>query len=147
MGPLQSAGRPGAADLPITTWAGTDAPTNWGGTTANVTLAENYTALDNLQWTVGSTRSPLAGRCLDAVHTISATGGTTPLTLANAVTETAGLTGTSTTAFTVTANTGLSYASFLIGQIDKGSLTDYSYHPGTERASAPSRPISRTTGR
>jgi hypothetical protein len=117
--------------FPITTWAGTDAPTNWGGTTANVTLAENYTALDNLQWTVGKHSLTFGGQVAWMLYnTISATGGTTPLTLANAVSETAGFTGTSATAFTLTANTGLSYASFLIGQIDKGSLTDYSYHPG-----------------
>src|SRR5207248_8820561 len=47
------------------------------------------------------------------------TGGSSFLTLANAVTETAGLNGT----FVAIPNTGLSYASFLIGQIDRGSLT------------------------
>ena len=105
-------------------------PDKLGGTTANVTLAENYTVLDNLQWTVGKHSFTFGGQVAWLLYnTISATGGTTPLTLANAVAETSGLTGTSKTAFSLTANTGLSYASFLIGQIDKGSLTDYSLHP------------------
>ena len=116
--------------FPIVTWAGTAAPTNWGGTTANVTLAENYTALDNLQWTFGKHSLTFGGQVAWMLYnTFSATGGTTPLTLTTAVAETSGLTGTSATAFTLTANTGLSYASFLIGQMDRGSLTDYSYHP------------------
>jgi hypothetical protein len=121
--------------FPIVTWAGTNAPTNWGGTTANVTLAENYTALDNLQWTVGKHSFTFGGQVAWLLYnTISATGGTTPITLANAVTETAGLTGTSTTAFTVTANTGLSYASFLIGPNRQGQLHGLFSASGVRRA-------------
>jgi hypothetical protein len=117
--------------FPIVTYAGTDAPTNWGGTTSNVTLAQNYTVLDNLQWTVGKHSFTFGGQVAWLLYnTYSATGGSTPITLANAVTETSGLTGTSPTAFSLTANTGLSYASFLLGEVDKGSLTDYSFHPG-----------------
>ncbi|MGO9317083.1 MAG: carboxypeptidase regulatory-like domain-containing protein [Terracidiphilus sp.] len=117
--------------FPITTFAGTNAQTNWGGTTANVTLAENYTALDNLQWTVGKHSFTFGGQMAWLLYnTYSATGGTTPLTLATAVTETAGIASTSTSSYTVASGTGMSYASFLLGQIDKGSLTDYSAHPG-----------------
>ena len=113
--------------FPIVTFAGTDPPTNWGGTTANVTLAENYTALDNLQWTVGKHSFTFGGQVAWMLYnTISATGGTTPITLAAASTETAGI---SKGSYTVASNTGIAYASFLIGQIDKGSLTDYSLHP------------------
>jgi len=118
--------------FPIVAWgtAG-NPPTGWGGTTANVTLAENYTALDNLQWTVGKHNFTFGGQTAWMLYnTISATGGTTPLTLTNAVTETAGIASTSTTSYTVAASTGMAYASFLIGQVDKGSLTDYSLHPG-----------------
>jgi hypothetical protein len=57
-------------------------------------------------------------------NTVSATGGSTPLTLSNQVTETEGL----NNAFTAIANTGASYASFLIGQIDKPSFTTF-LHP------------------
>ncbi|MGD0901634.1 MAG: TonB-dependent receptor, partial [Terracidiphilus sp.] len=113
--------------FPIVTFAGTDAPTNWGGTTANITLAENYTVLDNLQWTVGKHSFTFGGQTAWLLYnTVSATGGTTPITLAAAVTETAGI---SKGSYTVAANTGVAYASFLIGQVDKGSLTDYSLHP------------------
>jgi hypothetical protein len=118
--------------FPIVAWgtAG-NPPTGWGGTTANVTLAENYTGLDNLQWTIGKHSFTFGGEVAWMLYnTISATGGTTPLTLTNAVTETAGIASTSTTSYTVAASTGSPYASFLIGQIDKGSLTDYSIHPG-----------------
>jgi hypothetical protein len=117
--------------FPITTFAGTNAQTNWGGTTANVTIAENYTALDNLQWTVGKHSFTFGTEVAWMLYnTYSATGGTTPLTLAAAVTETAGIASTSTSSYTVASGSGMSYASFLLGQIDKGSLTDYSAHPG-----------------
>jgi hypothetical protein len=118
---------------PIVVFATPNAPTGWGGTVANVTLAENYTALDNLQWTVGKHSFTFGGQVAWMLYnTISATGGTTPMQFNTAVAETAGLTGTSTTAFTVTANTGLSYASFLLGQMDGdgGKYVDYSLHPG-----------------
>ena len=107
-------------------------PTQWGGTTANVTIAENYTGMDNLQWTVGKHNFTFGGQVAFLLYnTYSATGGgSTPLTLTNAVTETAGINSTSTTSYTVTASTGSPYASFLIGQVDKGSFTDYSLHPG-----------------
>jgi len=109
--------------FPIVTFAGTDAPTNWGGTAANVTTAENYTALDNLQWTVGKHSFTFGGQMAWLLYnTISDTGGTSPITLAAAVTETAGISGGS---YTAASGTGLSYASFLLGQVDKGSFTDY----------------------
>jgi hypothetical protein len=118
--------------FPIVVFAGTDAPTGWGGTVANVTLAENYTVLDNLQWTVGKHAFTFGGQVAWLLYnTISATGGTTPMEFSTAVAETSGLTGTSTTAFSLTANTGLSYASFLLGQMDGdgGKYVDYSLHP------------------
>jgi len=113
--------------FPIVTFATPNPPTNWGGTTANVTLAENYTALDNLEWTVGKHTITVGAQVAWLLYnTISATGGTTPLTIANAVTETAGI---SKGSYTVASGTGNSYASFLLGQFNTGSLTDYSLHP------------------
>jgi len=83
--------------------------------------------LDNVQWTVGKHSFTFGGQVAWLLYnTISATGGTTPITLANAVTETAGI---SAGSYTAASGTGNSYASFLIGQIDKGSFTDYSLHP------------------
>src|SRR6185312_11027329 len=60
-------------------------------------------------------------------QTTPASGGVTPLTLANAVTETSALnkSSNSSPSYAATANTGLAYASFLVGQIDKASLTQY----------------------
>jgi hypothetical protein len=117
--------------FPIVTFAGTNSQTNWGGTTANSTIAQNYTTMDNLQWTVGKHSLTFGGQVAWMLYnTYAATGGSTPLTLANAVAETSGISGTSATAFTVNTGQGMSYASFLIGEVDKGSFTDYSFHPG-----------------
>jgi hypothetical protein len=114
--------------FPIVTFAGSNPPTNWGGTTANVTLAENYTVLDNLQWTVGKHSFTYGGQVAWMLYnTISATGGTTPLTMAESNTETGSVTGGS---YTVPAASGLAYASFLLGETHTGSFTDYSLHPG-----------------
>jgi hypothetical protein len=106
--------------FPAVTFAGTNAVTNWGGEPASVTIAENYTLLDNVQYNVGKHSFTFGGQIAWLLYQVTPnTGGSSPLTLATAVTETAGLNGT----FAAVANTGLSYASFLIGQIDKGSLT------------------------
>lgn len=113
---------PAQQSFPIVTFSGTNAPTNWGGTTPNVTLAENYTLLDNLQWVKGNHTLTVGGQSAWLLYnTISATGNSTPLTLANTVTETEGL----NNAFSTITNTGAAYASFLIGQIDKPSFTQY----------------------
>ncbi len=118
--------------FPIVTFTGTDAPTQWNGTTANSTIAENYTFLDNVQWNFGKHSLTLGGQIAWLLYnTASATGGSTPLTLATTNTETANFanTNTSTSGYTMDSTTGLAYASFLLGQIDKGSFTDYSVHP------------------
>jgi hypothetical protein len=121
-------------NFPIVTFpTGGNNPTNWGGTTENSTIAQNYTFLDELQWTFGKHSLTFGGQIAWMLYnTYSATGGTTPLTLGNATTETANIltTTTSNTDYTTDSSTGFSYASFLLGQVDKGSLTDYSYHPG-----------------
>jgi len=114
--------------FPIVTFSGTNAPTNWGGTTANRTIAENYTLLDNVQWVVGKHSFTFGGQLAWLLYqTTPASEGATPLTLANAVTETSALNASSNAkpSYAATSNTGLAYASFLIGQIDKGSLTQY----------------------
>ena len=128
---LGISGQPtGAAQqaFPITTFTGVDAPTQWAGTTPGVTLAENYTLVDNLQWVKGKHTLTFGGQIAWLLYNVvNATGGSTPLTLATAATETEGITPSSTAApkFAGIANTGLPYASFLIGQIDKLSFTDY----------------------
>lgn len=114
--------------FPIVSFAGTDAPTQWGGTGPSVTLAENYTLLDNLQWVKGNHTLTFGGQTAWLLYNVvNATGGSTPLTLSNAVTETSGIATSSNSApkYTAASGTGLAYASFLIGQIDKGSFTNY----------------------
>jgi hypothetical protein len=106
----------------------TSAPTQWGGTTENRTVAENYTVLDNVQWNVGKHSFTFGGQVAWLLYNVynayNKNGYSTPITLTNATTETAQLSGT-----TAVSGTGLSLASFLIGEVDKGSYTDYSYHP------------------
>jgi hypothetical protein len=107
--------------FPFVTYAGTDAPTNWAGEGPSVTLAENYTLLDNLQWVKGKHTLTFGAQIAWLLYNVvNATGGSTPATLADAVTETAAI-----NKGAPVSNTGLSYASFLIGQTDKLSFTDY----------------------
>jgi hypothetical protein len=110
-----------AGSFPIVTFAGTDAPTNWAGDNANSGVSNSYTLIDNLQWVKGK-HTLTAGIDLAWIqyNYFSETGGSSPVTLATAVTETAGFTSASSSP---TPGTGDSYASFLIGQIDKASLT------------------------
>ncbi len=124
-------GMPGAqteSSFPIVTFTGTDAPTNWGGTTANLTDANNYTALDNLQWTVGKHAFTFGGQVAWLQYNVNnAVGGASPITLAATVTETEGIQPSSNTSpkYTAISSTGLAYASLLVGEVDKGSFTQY----------------------
>ena len=115
--------------FPIVTFAGTNAPTQWSGSTANRVIAQNYTLVDNLQWIRGNHALTIGGQIAWMLYDqIPATGGSTPLTLAETQTETAAINASSNTtpAYAATSNTGLAYASFLIGQNDKPSFTSYS---------------------
>lgn len=110
--------------FPIVTFTnGSVLPTNWGGTNENRTTAANYTLLDTVQWTRGRHTFSMGGQMAWLLYNVvNATGGSTPITLATDPKETASLTGGT---FTAGSGTGLAYASFLIGQIDKGSFTSY----------------------
>jgi hypothetical protein len=113
-----------AAAFPIVTFAGTNAPTGWAGQAANITIAENYTLLDNVQWTHGRHSFTFGGQIAWMQYQVTPdTGGSSPLTMATAVSETAGFNPSTNGSIAATANTGYSYASFLVGEIDKGSLT------------------------
>ena len=114
--------------FPFVTFAGTDAPTNWAGEPASVTIAENYTVLDNVQWTVGKHSFTFGGQVAWMLYNvINDTTGTSPITLATAVTETSRNHSIEQrcSEYAATSGTGLSYASFLVGEIDKGSFTQY----------------------
>ncbi len=108
-----------AGSFPIVTFAGTNAPTGWAGYGANSGVSNSYTLIDNLQWVKGK-HTLTAGIDLAWIqyNFFPNTGGSSPVTLATATTETAGFSGG-----TPVSSTGDSYASFLIGQIDKASLT------------------------
>lgn len=114
--------------FPFVTFAGTNAPTNWNGATESTTVAANYTLLDNLQWNVGKHSFTFGGQTAWMLYNVvNATGGSTPITLAANVTETAGINSSSNSSpkYVATPSTGLAYAGFLIGEIDKGSFTQY----------------------
>ena len=129
--------------FPIVPFVGSNSPTAWGGTIANSTIAENYTAMDNLQWTVGKHNFTFGGQVAWLLYnTYSAVGGTTPFVLASGVNETSNFASTGVTNYKLATGTGMAYASFLLGQIDSTSgknnassastytYTDYSAHPG-----------------
>ena len=107
--------------FPITTFAGTDAPTNWAGTTAGFGISNSFTLVDNVQWERGKHTITVGAELGWIQYNFNtALSGTTPVTLANAVTETSGFAAAGTS---LTSGTGVAYASFLLGQIDKASLT------------------------
>ena len=141
--------------FPAVVFAGTDAPTNWAGEPASVTVAENYTALDNLQWTVGRHSFTFGGQVAWMLYNvINDTSGTSPVTLTTAVTESSGINPTCVAAcapgtapkYVATSGTGLSYASFLVGEIDKVGLTEY-HSRSSALASVLSRLTLRTHGK
>jgi len=105
-----------------------DSPTWWANEPASVTVAENYTLVDNLQWVKGNHTLTVGGQIAWLLYNvINDTTGSSPLTLSNSVNETAALNASSNASpkYAATANTGQAYASFLIGQIDSVSYTQY----------------------
>ncbi len=125
---------PASSAFPITNFSAScatptqNAPTCWAGTTPNVTLAENYTLLDTVQWVKGRHTISAGGQIAWLLYNVvNATGGSTPLTLTPSVTETAAITPSTNASpkYAATPSTGLAYASFLIGQIDKATFTQY----------------------
>lgn len=119
-----------AGAFPIVTFAAPNAATQWAGTGPGVTLAANYTLLDNLQWVKGRHSLTFGGQIAWLLYNVvNATGGSTPVTIATAVAETAQLsqpkTGTATPTYSALSGTGFSYASFLLGDYDKLSFTQY----------------------
>lgn len=112
--------------FPITSFSGDAPPTQWAGTTASSTIAQNFTLVDNLQWEFGKHSLTIGGQIawLEYLNQ-PAFSGNGPLTLSNSATETAQLNGTKPGQYSTASHTGLAYASFLVGEIDKASLTQY----------------------
>ena len=111
-----------AGAFPSVTFAGVDAPTNFAGYTAVWGIANSYELLDNVQWTLGKHSVTVGGMIswLEYANT-PATGGSSPVTFTNAVTETAGIQSNGS----LISSTGVAYASFLLGQPDNVSFTQY----------------------
>jgi hypothetical protein len=111
-----------AGAFPSVTFSGADAPTGFAGYTAVWGIANSFELLDNLQWTLGKHSLTVGGMIswLQYADT-PATGGSSPVTLSNSVTETAGIQSNGS----LISSTGLAYASFLLGQPDNVSFTQY----------------------
>ncbi|MDW5267428.1 MULTISPECIES: TonB-dependent receptor [Acidobacteriaceae] len=109
-----------AGSFPNVKFSGVDAPTAFAGYNAVIGIANSYELLDNVQWTLGKHSLTLGGMIswLGYNYT-SASGGSTPVTISNAVTETAGILSNGS----LIGSTGAGYASFLLGQPDNVSFT------------------------
>lgn len=109
-----------AGSFPEVTFAGIDPVEQWAGYNGSINIGNSYILVDNVQWVHGNHNVTIGGELgWMQYNQVNDTGGTSPLTLATAVTETAGF----SNATTLAPATGDSYASFLLGQIDKASLT------------------------
>ncbi len=108
----------------------------WGPQSGYVGNTDAFTLLDNLQWVHGRHTFTFGGQYeWMAYNYLAADTGSTVATLNYGLNETAQVSGASAAA---TANTGLPYASYLIGAVDSGSYTQYApiaeetgsrYHP------------------
>jgi hypothetical protein len=106
--------------FPFVTWSGTDTPTNWAGEPSSLTVANSYYLIDNVQWVFGKHSLTIGGQLAELQYNDTPdTTGVSPITLAYTATETSGF----QNAATLQSGTGLAYASFLVGQVDKPSLT------------------------
>ena len=111
-----------AGAFPSVTFSGANAPTGFAGYTAVWGIANSFELLDNLQWTLGKHSLTIGGMIswLQYANT-PATGGSSPVNISNAVTETAGIQSNGS----LISSTGIAYASFLLGQPDNVSFTQY----------------------
>jgi hypothetical protein len=124
-----------STSFPEVTFAGTDAPTQWGGDTGSKKISNAFYVIDNYQWDFGKHLLTFGAQIawLQYQYTLD-TGGSSQLLLATNTSETAGY----SAGTTINPGTGLSYASFLVGQIDAGSLTQNA----VQETGARFRPIS-----
>ncbi|HEY6375909.1 MAG TPA: TonB-dependent receptor, partial [Edaphobacter sp.] len=99
---------------------GANAPSAWVGNTPTTTnVSETYTLLNNVQWLKGKHSMNFGGQYQWLENNAStADGPSTPTPMNWSTNETASITGT-----TYTANTGYSYASFILGAVGSSSAT------------------------
>jgi len=95
-------------------------PNEWAGQTGYLTVSRDFSFVDNLLYSKGrhSFTFGVLGQWLEATLDDPLTGST-PLSLNYAAAETGALAGNGQT-----ANTGFSYASFLLGAVDSASFSD-----------------------
>lgn len=107
--------------FPQVTFSGVDAPTTLAGEPASRSIANSYAFIDNLEWTHGRHIITVGGEIAWLQYQVTGdTTGTSPVTIANAITETSAFNaGTSTT----NKSTGSPYASFLTGAPDSVTAT------------------------
>ena len=110
-----------AADsFPKVSFSGIDAPWTFAGYAANIGAANSFEVLDNVQWELGKHSLTVGGMISWLQYTFNPdTGGTSPVSISNAVTETAGIGPTGA----LISSTGVAYASFLLGAPDNVTLT------------------------
>ena len=109
-----------AGAFPSVKFSGVDAPTNFAGYNAVIGIANSYELLDNLQWTLGKHSLTIGGMISWLGYNYdSASGGSTPITISNTVTETSGIQSNGS----LIGSTGAGYASYLLGQADSVSFT------------------------
>jgi hypothetical protein len=107
--------------FPQVTFSGVDAPTTLAGEPASVNIANSYALIDNVQWTKGKHLITIGGQIAWMQYQNTPdTGGTSPLTIANAIAETSNFTANAATTITTT---GMAYASFLTGAPDSVTAT------------------------
>ena len=80
-----------STSFPEVTFAGTDAPFQWGGDVGGLKISNAYYAIDNYQWDFGKHLLTFGAQVawLQYQYTLD-TGGSSPLILAAATSETAG---------------------------------------------------------
>jgi Carboxypeptidase regulatory-like domain/TonB dependent receptor len=124
-----------STSFPEVTFAGTDAPFQWGGDVGSKKISNAYYLIDNYQWDFGKHLLTFGAQVawLQYQYTLDS-GGSSPMILAANTPETAGY----SSGTTINPGTGLAYASFLVGQIDAGSLTQNA----VQETGARFRPIS-----
>ncbi len=107
-------------NFPNTTFSGTNSPAGWVGNSPTTTnVSETFTALDNLNLLKGKHSMNFGGQYQWLENNAStADGPSTPTSLTWSTNETASITGT-----TYTANTGYSYASYMLGAVNASGAT------------------------
>ena len=107
-------------NFPVNVFAGSNSQTQWAGpSTASTNVSETYTLKDNLQWVAGkhSINGGFQYQWLEN-NASTADGSSLPVTLNWSTNDTGNLSGS-----TFVANTGYSYASYLLGAVGSTSVT------------------------